>query len=182
MMKAEININSYGGANDDEKKDNRTWFHGVYAQVWPWIPDMEDLSGKAMTIDQSMRLLGRTIGTRDECTTFFIDSSRGAMIKDCIRWYKKTAAMVHPDKFQKRVTDEGMREKNENRFKALTTAKEALVEWDEVARDMKKRRKAAKGELALEYLVSWEGEIYIPKEDAFMDYKDFKQPKRQKTK
>jgi hypothetical protein len=36
--------------------------------------------------------------------------------------------------------------------------------------------------IALEYLVSWESEIYIPKEDAFMDYKDFKQPKRQKTK
>ena len=81
-----------------------------------------------------------------------------------------------------RVMDEGMKKKNENRFKALTMAKHALVEWDEVARDRAKWRKAEEGKLDLENLSSWESEIQIQAEKVYIDYNEFQQQKQPKTK
>jgi uncharacterized protein YqeY len=179
-MKPESNINSYGGADDDAKKANRTWFHGEYGEVWPCLPEMEDLSGKAMTVEQSLRLLGRPIRSKRDCESFFNDSMRNELIKECKRWYRVTAITIYPDQFNRRVTDEGMRKENNERFSAISTAKAALEEWDEVARNKENWRLAQTGNLELQHLMTWESEIYIPEINCYMDYCVFRQPKRKK--
>ena len=80
-MNAENNLNSYAGKDDQEKADNRTWFHETYETIWPNKLEMEDLKGRHMTIDQSLRLLGIKIQTIEQCRAFFNDETREEMMK-----------------------------------------------------------------------------------------------------
>lgn len=178
LMKPEHSISSYRGKTDDEKTANRTWFNDIYLEVWPCLPEPEDMTGHRQTIDQSLRLLGRTIRTRDQCVAFLTDFTRAEIINDCRKWVKKNAKHFHPDNFQRRVTDPGMRKDNDHRFSALTTARDALAEWDELARDKEKREKVERQEVDCQHLISWESEIPIQENRDYMDYKSFRQPKK----
>ena len=73
-----------------------------------------------------------------------------------------------------------MQKENNDRFNAVTIAKKALMEWDEVALDKAKIRKAEQGTLQLENLLSWESMIHVPKEGDWMDYTEFQQQKRRR--
>jgi hypothetical protein len=97
------------------------------------------MAGYRQIIDQSLRLLGKTICTRDECVAFFTDFIRAEIIVDCRKWVKKNAKHFHPDNFQRKVTDAGMRKDNNHRFSAITRARDALAEWDKLAHDKKMR-------------------------------------------
>jgi hypothetical protein len=71
-----------------------------------------------------------------------------------------------------------MRKDNDHRFSALTMARDALAEWDELARDKEKREKVERQEVDCQHLISWESEIPIQENRDYMDYKSFRQPKK----
>jgi hypothetical protein len=130
-----------------------------------------------MTIDQSLRLLGRTIKTAGDCRDFFDDIKREEMIKECNKWWREAMKVCHSDRFNLRVLDDGMQKDNNARFSCLKTALNALVEWSELAKQGKNRNLTKK----LNDLREWDGEIHVQKDDKYMYYDYFKQRKRQKT-
>jgi len=130
----------------------------------------------------SLKLLGVTLRCEDDVNAFFNNVERREMVKEKEKWVKKTCSKgVHPDWFQRRVTNETMKVENQHRCAALMTAVGALKEWDELALDEAKRKESDKGKYKLQFLLSWEGEFYV---DGWtcLDFTDFKQPKRTRTK
>jgi hypothetical protein len=85
VMKAENSLSSYRGIDDDEKIASREWFHETYDNTWPFKPEMEDLMCRHMTIDQSLKLLGKKIITKKQCMDFFDDSKREVVVKKLTR-------------------------------------------------------------------------------------------------
>lgn len=172
---------SYGGNTEEEKIENRRWFHEDYQSVWPGKAEMEDLTGKKMTLDQSLRLWGRSIKTRLDCESFFDNDKREAELQQINKTWRIMGKMIHPDNFNKKVMDEEMRKFNNEKFLALNMAKEALDEWDQEARkpSHKQKDKAQFGNLH-----AWEGEIYVYRSGEYMDYDKYQkenQTKRRKT-
>jgi hypothetical protein len=162
MMDREHDVNSYGGSTYKFKVTNRKWFLEEYLPLWKSPTEPEDMTGKHQTIEQSLRLLGEKIRTKKQCSNFLADHTRKEMIVKCTKWYKSVLFKIHPDHFNNRVKDERMQTENNDRFNAVTIAKEALMEWDEVALDKAKIRKAEEGKLKLVNLLSWESMIHIP--------------------
>jgi hypothetical protein len=177
MIKPENNIMSYVGENDTIKGNNRLWYVHNYHAMWKCLREPEDIEGQTMTIDQSLRLLGRTIKTAGDCRDFFDDIKREEMIKECNKWWREATKVCHSDRFNLRVLDDGMRKDNNAQFSCLKTALNALVEWSELAKQGKNRNLTKK----LNDLREWDGEIHVQKDDKYMYYDYFKQRKRQKT-
>ena len=180
MMHRENNVMSYVGNTDKDQDKNMTWFLKEYLPLWPSPTEPEDMTGQHQTIEQSLRLLGKKIHTKEQCSKFLADHTRKDIIVKCNKWYKSVLFKIHPDHFNNKVKDEGMQKENNDRFNAVTIAKNALMEWDEVALDKAKIRKAEQGTLQLENLLSWESMIHVPKEGEWMDYTEFQQQKRQR--
>jgi hypothetical protein len=178
VMKAENSLSSYRGKDDEEKKESREWFHETYDKIWPFKPEMEDLMGRHTTIEQSLKLLGKQIITKKQCMDFFDDSKRKEMIDKVDKEYKYLARTVHPDRFNQKVVNQGMKKRNDERFAAITMARKALTEWHDVAKDTERRKRAAKGKLALECLGKWDSVIYVPEDENEWDYEDFQQKKK----
>ena len=65
-----------------------------------------------------------------------------------------------------------MRERNSEKLSALTMAKGALQEWDELARDTRRQKEE------LIFLRDWENEIYVEKSKEFLDYDKFPQKRK----
>jgi hypothetical protein len=177
MIKPENNIMSYVGENDMQKRENREWYVNNYHQMWKCLPEPEDIGGQRMTIDQSLRLLGRTIKMDGDCRDFFDDIKREEMIKECKKWWKDATRVCHMDRFYQRVLDDGMRKENNAQFSCLKTALNALVEWSNLAKQGKNRDLTEESN----DLQEWDGEIYVQKDDNYLYYDDYKQRKRQKT-
>jgi hypothetical protein len=173
-MKAENNLDSYVGKTDEEKRRAREWYHETYMQAWPSVPEGEDMCGKKMMIAQSLRLLGKTIATKEQMTEFFTDTQRAGIIKERDKWFRQVGKTIHPDKFNAKVANEDMRKANSERFSALKTAMSALVEWDEIARSPDKSCREDEGNL--ENLKQWENELLVMKRGTYMSYDQFKQP------
>jgi hypothetical protein len=175
-------LKSYHGKTNAEKKQNRTWYEATYPKLFNSMPTEEDLCGNGYTIDMSLKLLGVTLKCEEDVNAFFNNVERAAMLKDKEKWVKKTLAKgVHPDSFNRRVTNGPMQLEAQHRCAALTTAVKALKEWDELALDKAKREKEEEGTYRLEFLLSWEGDFYVDG-GTLMDFTDFKQPKRPRTK
>jgi hypothetical protein len=171
-MKAENNLDSYVGKTDEKKYIAREWYHDTYMRAWPSVPEDEDMCGKKMMIAQSLRLLGKTIATKDQMTAFFTDTERAGIIKERSRWYRKVGKMFHPDGFNRWVANVDMRKANSERFSALTTAVKTLVEWHDIAMSPDKSRREDGGE----NLKQWENELLVMQRGTYMSYDQFKQP------
>jgi hypothetical protein len=181
-MSAEHNLSSYVGNTEEKKKENRIWFHNDYQRVWPAKAEMEDLTGQKMTLDQSLRLWGKSIKTKQDCNAFFDDDARNNLLEEIRKTWRQMSKHIHTDKFNARVVDEGMRKFNNEKFSALNTAKEALEEWHQEAQ---KAPNSRKDDNKLNSLHTWEGEIYVYQSEEILDYdteKKKKQTKKRKTK
>ena len=142
------------------------------------MPTEEELSGNAHTIEMSLKLLGVTLRSESNCNDFFDNVKRGEMVKEKEKWVKKTCSKgVHPDMFNRRVTNDKMRLECQHRCAALTTALGALKEWDDLALDEAKRTEIDEGRSKLEFLLTWESEFYVD-EWTCLDFSEFKQAKR----
>jgi hypothetical protein len=180
-MSAEFNLSSYAGKTEEKKKENRIWFHTDYQSVWPAKAEMEDLTGQKMTLDQSLRLWGKSIKTKQDCKAFFDDDARNSLLDGIQKTWRNMSRHIHTDRFNARVMDEGMRKFNNERFSALSTAKEALEEWHQEAL---KSIYSRKDDNKLNSLHTWEGEIYVYHSKEILDYdteKKKKQTKKRKT-
>ena len=142
---------------------------------------MEDLTGQKMTLDQSLRLWGKSIKTKQDCNAFFDDDARNNLLEVIQKTWRNMSRHIHNDKFNARVVDEGMRKFNNEKFSALNTAKEALEEWHQEAQ---KAPNSRKDDNKLNSLHTWEGEIYVYQSEEILDYdteKKKEQTKKQKT-
>jgi hypothetical protein len=134
--------------------------------------------------------LGKQLKTKAGIEDFFNDDKRAELVKERKNWFRRESAKsIHPDKFGQRVVNMAMKKEMEHRFGAVRTAVEALEEWNEVALDQKKQKKAENGKLETNALCTWESEIYVitSKEGLLcMDYLEYKsqnrKAKRQRTK
>jgi hypothetical protein len=108
------------------------------------------------------------------------------MVKERQKWFRaQSGKYFHPDKFNRKVVNGAMRLENQYRFASLKMALDALVEWDEVAIDENKQEEARNSEEfddKLVALMSWESELYVQSLNAHLDFLDYRQPKRQRTK
>ena len=81
--------------------------------------------------------------------------------------------------------NEEMKLENQHCFASVKMALDALVRWDEVARD-EERIAEWKGsrddfDAKLLSLLSWESDIYVRSIDDFMDFLAYRQPKQKQT-
>jgi hypothetical protein len=180
-MSPEHNLSSYAGNTEEDKQKNRNWFHNDYQAAWPGKAEMEDLTGQKKTLDQSLRLWGRTIKTEDDCDNLFNDERRFKKLEKIGKTWRALSRTIDTDNFKKRVLDEGMRKVNMDKFSALNMAREALIEWDREAKKLPQQQ-MNKGQL--DNLHSWEGEIYVYQTKKFLDYDTYKKTvitKKRKT-
>ena len=89
-----------------------------------------------MTLDQILRLWGRSIKTEDDCDKLFNDEKRLKELEEIGKTWRTIAKTIHTDNFDKRVLDVGMRKVNKEKFSALKMAREALREWDQEAKKL----------------------------------------------
>jgi hypothetical protein len=179
-VRAEFKLDSYKGDDDEGKNRNRTWYQNEYEGLWPSKPDMEDLKCKQMTIDQCLRLLGKSITTKEQCLEFFDKESRNEIIKACSRSYRLTATRVHPDKFTQRVVNAEMLKWNNDRFASLKSALDGLMEWAEIAdlREIEKMKEFNDKLEKLTFLQNWECEIRLSGSNETMDFEDYLHEKK----
>ena len=180
-VRAEFKLDSYKGDDDEGKNRNRTWYQNEYEGLWPSKPDMEDLKCKQMTIDQCLRLLGKSITTKEQCLEFFDKESRNEIIKACSRSYRSTATRVHPDKFTQRVVNAEMLKWNNDRFASLKSALDGLMEWAEIAdlREIEKMKEFNDKLEKLTFLQNWECEIRLSGSNETMDFEEYLVGKKQ---
>jgi hypothetical protein len=173
-------IMSYFGATDEERKNNRNWYNDVYLKAFPSLPTTEDMEGKGLTIETSLKLLGVEMKSKADCEDFFNNSKRADLVKERKGWFRRNLGKhIHPDKFSQKVVNETMKKEMEHRFGAVRTAVEALEEWNEVALDKKKQQQADNESYKFNALCTWESELYVlsSKGVLFMDYLEYRQPK-----
>jgi hypothetical protein len=176
-------IQSYSGATDEAKTQNRHWFNELYLKSFPSVPMANDCDGQKHTIENSLKLLGKSLSTVEECLDFFNNSMRAEFVKEHAAWFRThSGKYYHPDKFNNKVVNEAMRKEAQHCFASVSLAlNKALVEWDEILLDKKKQKKAQeqvkfdKNYHAL-YMYSWESELYVQSCNDFMDFLKFKQP------
>jgi hypothetical protein len=126
--------------------------------------------------------LGVELKSKADCEDFFNDSKRADLLKEHKVWFRRKCGMhIHPDKFSQRVMNETMKREMGHHFAAVRTAVVALEEWNEVALDKQKQQQADNESYTFHALCTWESEIYVlsSKGVLFMDYLEYKQPKRQ---
>jgi hypothetical protein len=176
-------ILSYVGATDTERKENRNWYNDVYLNAFPSLPTKEEMEGKGHSIEISLKLLGVSLRSKLECEDFFNNSKRADLVKERKVWFRNQSGLcMHPDKFSRKVVNEAMRLDMQHRFGAVKMALDALEEWDDIALDENKQRKAKRENHPFNALYTWESELYVLSSQGvlYMDYLDFRQPKRTK--
>lgn len=177
-------IQSYFGATDEAKTINRHWFNELYLKSFPSVPTANDCDGQKHTIENSLKLLGKSLRTEAECLNFFNNSERAELVKERGAWFRThSGKYFHPDKFNNKVVNEAMRKEAQHRFASVSAALSALLEWDEIALDKKKQTKKAldPAEFDKNYhaLYSWESELYVQSCNDFMNFLEFRQPPKQ---